>query len=105
MAIFSTEPAVARSFLRKWCGHLSSGEHTYSGCECLATLPKGDGRQISSGTGASYRAAMRLGITAGSKEECVSAKVTYPWLGSTHLKERKREPSHVQDAARMRCQM
>ena len=25
VAIFSTEPAVARSFLRKWCGHLSSG--------------------------------------------------------------------------------
>ena len=26
VAIFSTEPAVARSFLRRWCGHLSSGE-------------------------------------------------------------------------------
>lgn len=26
VAIFSTEPSVARSFLRKWCGHLSSGE-------------------------------------------------------------------------------
>lgn len=25
VAIFSTEPAVARSFLRRWCGHLSSG--------------------------------------------------------------------------------
>ena len=25
VAIFSTEPAVARSFLRKWCSHLSSG--------------------------------------------------------------------------------
>lgn len=28
VAIFSTEPAVARSFLRKWCGHLSSGKPT-----------------------------------------------------------------------------
>ncbi|CAL8464190.1 g3725 [Coccomyxa elongata] len=25
VAIFSTEPSVARSFLRRWCGHLSSG--------------------------------------------------------------------------------
>jgi DNA polymerase epsilon subunit 1 len=37
VAIFSTDPAVARSFLRKWCGHLSSGERIYSGCGCLAT--------------------------------------------------------------------
>ena len=25
VAIFSTEPAVARSFLRKWCGELRAG--------------------------------------------------------------------------------
>ena len=37
VAIFSTEPAVARSFLRKWCGHLSSGAHprgTHQGWTC-----------------------------------------------------------------------
>ena len=26
VAIFSTEPAVARSFLRKWCGDIRAGE-------------------------------------------------------------------------------
>ncbi len=30
VAIFSTEPSVARSFLRRWCGHLSSGAASQS---------------------------------------------------------------------------
>lgn len=37
VAIFSTEPAVARSFLRKWCGDIRAGERALHAARCCPT--------------------------------------------------------------------
>ena len=38
VAIFSTEPAVARSFLRKWCGELRAGEPPLIVAYCCSSM-------------------------------------------------------------------
>jgi hypothetical protein len=39
VAIFSTEPAIARAFLRKWCGDICEGAQTSAGQVVCSLFP------------------------------------------------------------------